>query len=572
VGERGALTLGKAIETIQVPATVQVILAARIDRLAPEDKQLLQAAAVIGKDVPFALLTYTCELGEEALRASLARLQAAEFVYEAALFPDLEYTFKHALTHEVAYGGLLGERKRELHARVVEAIETVHAERIGEHAERLAHHAVRGNLTDKAVEYLNEAGTKALMRSGYREAVSYFEEALRVAEGLPNGGATVSQRMKLRAGLGLALMNVKGPHSPEVRSFYAESVRLCDRAENAQERFQLLFGLWNCHLFGSDLESANQTASELLATASDKDDYQRLEAHHSMWTTKINLAQSADSLPHLDRAKELIGKADRSKWRTYAYHDPLVCSQSMGAIAQWSLGHFDQARRLATQGLETAQQVDHPMTRIVAAMAATTVCYQCGEFEAARQHAATQFKIATDLAISPWRERASVTLARLIVDEGRHDEALRILEGSLPVAGAAYWMMSGSIALALGAEIYVRAGQPVRAVELLRSFTAGQLAGLLCGPELHRLYGEVLLACSPDSAAEAESRFRLAIALGKEHQIKAFELRAALSLARLLAPRDRSEARDALAVVDWFTEGSDVADLRNARALRHDLG
>ncbi len=572
LGERGAHTLGKAIETIQVPATVQVILAARIDRLAPEDKHLLQAAAVIGKDVPFALLKHTSDLAEETLRASLARLQAAEFVYEAALFPDLEYTFKHALTHEVAYGGLLSERKRQLHAKVVGAVETLYEGRITEHAERLAHHAVRGGLADKAVEYLNEGGTKALMRSGYREAKSYFEDALRMAEGLPSNGNTVSQRVRLRTGLGLALMNIKGPHSPEVLNFYSESLRLCEHSENGQERFQLLFGIWNCHLFGSNLDSAHKTASELLETASDKDDYQRLEAHHSMWTTKINFGQSSDAIFHLDRAKDLSINANRSKWRTYGYHDPLVCSQSMGAIARWSLGYFDQARRSAREGVETAEQVGHPMTYIVASMAAATVCYHCGEFEAARRHATAQLKVATDLAISPWRERSAVTLARLMVDEHRHDEALRILDANLPVAGAARWMMSGSLALGMGAEIYTLAGQPERGLELLCRFSSDQLAGLLCGPELHRLYAEVLLVRSPAAIDEAAARLRTAVALAQRHQTKAFELRAALSLARLLAPRDRIAAHEALAVVDWFTEGADVADLRNARALRNELG
>jgi predicted ATPase len=168
IGERGAYRLVQDARTIQVPATVQAILAARIDRLAPEDKRLLQAAAVIGKDLPFAFLLAIAELGEEDLRRGLARLQAAEFLYEAHLFPDLEYTFKHALTHEVAYGGLLQERRRDLHARIVDAIETLHGDRLGEQIERLAHHALRGELREKAVHYLRQAGNKAAARSAPR--------------------------------------------------------------------------------------------------------------------------------------------------------------------------------------------------------------------------------------------------------------------------------------------------------------------------------------------------------------------------------------------------------------------
>jgi len=159
VGERGAYRLGKDPGAIQIPATVQAILAARIDRLPADDKRLLQIASVIGKDLPWTLLLETAEHAEDDLRSGLARLQAAEFVYEAKLFPDLEYTFKHALTHEVAYGSLLHDRRRALHGQIVGAIERVYADRLSEHADRLAHHAFRGEMWEKALGYLREMGS-----------------------------------------------------------------------------------------------------------------------------------------------------------------------------------------------------------------------------------------------------------------------------------------------------------------------------------------------------------------------------------------------------------------------------
>ena len=177
-GERGNYHLEKKVESTQVPATVQAVLAARIDRLPLEEKQLLQSAAVIGKDVPFSLLQAITELSDEELRRGLTHLQAAEFLYETSLFPDLEYTFKHALTHEVAYGSLLHERQRALHARIVEAIETLYPDRLIEQVERLAHHAFRGELWGKAVTYLRQAGGKAGCPLGAPRSGSYFEQAL----------------------------------------------------------------------------------------------------------------------------------------------------------------------------------------------------------------------------------------------------------------------------------------------------------------------------------------------------------------------------------------------------------
>src|SRR5262249_6301421 len=142
VGERGAYRLMRPVSTLEAPGSVKVLLAARIDRLAPAEKGVLQAASVIGTDVPFAWLHAIAGLPEDELRSHLTQLQTMEFLYETCLFPDIEYTFKHALTHEVTYGGLLHGRRRELHARIVDTIETLHRDRIGEYVDRLAHHAL----------------------------------------------------------------------------------------------------------------------------------------------------------------------------------------------------------------------------------------------------------------------------------------------------------------------------------------------------------------------------------------------------------------------------------------------
>ena len=205
-GERGAYRLTRPVEALQVPATVQTILAARIDRLPPEEKRLLQAASVIGKDVPYALLAAIAEQPEEALRRGLAHLQEAEFLYETQLFPDLEYTFKHALTHDVAYAGLLGERRRDLHAAVAAAIERLHADRLVEHVERLAHHARQGEVWDKAVRYLRQAGTKVFLRSANREAATCFEQALDALRRLPEHPDAIAESLDIRFDLRNALL------------------------------------------------------------------------------------------------------------------------------------------------------------------------------------------------------------------------------------------------------------------------------------------------------------------------------------------------------------------------------
>ena len=205
VGERGAYRLARPLEGLQVPATVQAVLAARIDRLPPEEKRLLQTAAVIGTEVPWPLLQAIADAPDEALHRGLAHVQAAEFLYETSLFPERAYTFKHALTHEVAYGGLLRERQRLLHGRIVAAIEQREADRLADHVERLAHHALRGEVWDKAVAYCRQAGDKALARSASREAVTCFEQALVALAHLPERRERDEQAIDIRFGLRHAL-------------------------------------------------------------------------------------------------------------------------------------------------------------------------------------------------------------------------------------------------------------------------------------------------------------------------------------------------------------------------------
>ena len=205
VGERGAYRLGSALQAIQVPPTVQAILAARIDRLPPDEKALLQTASVIGTDVPLVLLQTISNRPEPDLRRGLAHLKSAEFVYETVSSPDPGYTFKHALTHDVAYGSLLQDRRRQLHVRVVEAIERLYPDRLAEQAEWLAYHAVRGESWEKAVAYLQQAGAKAMARSAHREAVTCFDQALAALAHLPETRARVEHGIDLRFELRYAL-------------------------------------------------------------------------------------------------------------------------------------------------------------------------------------------------------------------------------------------------------------------------------------------------------------------------------------------------------------------------------
>jgi tetratricopeptide (TPR) repeat protein len=204
-GKRGAYHLAQALPPMQIPANVQTVLGARIDRLPPTERHLLHMAAVIGTEVPVPLLQAIAELPEAAVHNGLRQLQAAEFLYETRLFPEHAYTFKHALTHEAAYGSLLQERRRVLHARIVEVVETLYPDHLVEQVERLAYHALRGVVWEKALAYYRQAGDKAMIRSAYRETVACFEQALTALRHLPEQRHTQEQAIDLCDDLSSAL-------------------------------------------------------------------------------------------------------------------------------------------------------------------------------------------------------------------------------------------------------------------------------------------------------------------------------------------------------------------------------
>ena len=234
-GGRGNYRLVAPITTIALPVTVQSVLAARIDRLGPEDKRLLQSASVIGKDFALGLLGEIADADVDTVQRGLANLQAAEFIYETRLFPDREYTFKHALTHDVAYGGLLAERRQLLHANIVEAIERLHADRLTEHVDRLAYHATRGALWEKAHTFGVQAGRRAAAQSANRAVLEAFQGALAALEYLPETPRTIAENIDLRFELRDAhfVLSEMAPILPHLEKAQALAERIGDRERMA---------------------------------------------------------------------------------------------------------------------------------------------------------------------------------------------------------------------------------------------------------------------------------------------------------------------------------------------------
>ena len=427
-GERGRYRLTQPVQAVQIPPTVQAMLAARIDRLPPEDKRLLQVASVVGKDVPLVLLQAIAELPEEALRRGLDRLQAAEFLDETGLFPDLEYSFKHALTHEVTYGGLLQERRRELHARVVDAIERAHPDRLGEQIERLAHHALRGELRDKAVHYLRQAGAKAAARSALQDALVWLEQALGVLEALPESQSTLEQAFEIRLDL-RPVLNLLGEIRPALERLRQAEI-LAERLNDDRRRGYVCALMTTVHSLLGELDEALVTGTRALEIAG------RLGDLRLRIPTTTYLEQAHYYRGEYERVVELAtdNLAALPADRVYEYFGltapPSVYDRYWLVMSLAQLGRFAEAAEQEAAALRLAEPTHHAYTVAQAHLAEATLRLLKGDWANARspiEHGVAAIRTGNVVVLLPW---AVAPLAWVHAQLGEASEALdRLKEG-----------------------------------------------------------------------------------------------------------------------------------------------
>src|SRR5262245_7718066 len=327
----------RSLAILQLPPTVQGVLAARIDRLPAEEKALLQTLAVLGKEFAWSLLTAVADQPDEALQRLLAHLQAEELIYEQPAFPESAYTFKHALTQEVAYNAVLLERRRVVHERAAQAIEGLFAERLSEHYNELAHHYSRsGNIT-KAVDYLHCAGQQAVERSAYAEAVSHLTTALDLLTTLPETNERSRQELGVQMTLGTALRATRGGGAPEVERLYTRARALCEQVGEPPQRFRVLWGLWEVYFQRSEYQTMRALGGRLPSLAQRLEDPDLLlEAHHGLWATLFFGGELAAVQPQLEQGMRLYDlRRHRDHAALYSGHDPGVCCRMTAAQSLW---------------------------------------------------------------------------------------------------------------------------------------------------------------------------------------------------------------------------------------------
>ncbi|MBI4590619.1 MAG: AAA family ATPase [Candidatus Rokubacteria bacterium] len=529
VGERGAYRLAKALPSIQVPATVQAVLAARIDRLLPQEKTLLQTAAVIGKDVPFALLQAIAELAEGDLRRGLAHLQAVEFLYESSLFPDLEYTFKHALTHEVAYGSLLQQRRHALHAQIMEAIERLYPDRLAEQVDRLAHHALRGEVWGKALTYFRQAGAKAASRSAYREAVTCFEQALIALRRLPETRSTIEQDIDLR----LDLRNAYLPLGELERIF--EHLSTAEALASALDD-QLRLGKVLGYLSTNFLAAANNVRA--------------IDAGERALSIAVALGDSAQQIEMWQRLAfvyHLLGDYSRAidlgrRVLDSVVHDPhgvrfgpMLTSVISRIWLGWSLaerGDFADAIALTQEAGQIADQADY-FSQAFACWVLGLVHFSRGDVHRAIPPLERGLQLCQVAQVSLLFPLTTSWLGSAYALSGRMAEGQPLLEQAVEqAANFRGWQSQVIINLGQGSLLAGRVEDAMRLAESALELTRERKER---GSEARalRLLGEIASHQDPREVEKADTHYREALALGDELGMRPLMAHCHLGLGKL---------------------------------------
>jgi class 3 adenylate cyclase/predicted ATPase len=580
-GNRGSHRLEKRPTALHISPTVQGVLAARIDRLAPDEKALLQQLAVIGREFPLGLLQHVVSQPQEALSRLLSVLQDKEFLYEQPAFPEVEYLFKHALTQEVAYNSVLLERRRVLHERTAQAIEALYRLRLDDHYSDLAYHYSRSGNPRKAVEYLQLAGQQAVQRSANAEAVTHLTTALELLKTLPDTAERNRQELTVHVTLGGTLMADRGYAAPEVESVYAQARALCQRVGETPQLFPILRGLFGFYLNRGHLQTARELAEQLLSLAQQEQDPAfLLEAHYTRGMTSFLCGEFGAVRQDTAHCLTLYTAQPSRPLTLRSSEHPVTSSLSFMALTLWSLGYPDQARKKSREMLSLAQELSHPFSLAWALVSAAWLQAYCRERQSTLMQAEAGMTLSAEQGFPYWLTVGTVFRGWALTEAGLEAEGIaQICEGITAYRTTGGELLSGFL-LGLLAEAYGKTGQIEEGLSVVAEALAvvHNTGARFYEAELYRLKGQLLLQSKAHKLGkkaeeQGEECFHRAIEIARQQQAKSLELRATTSLARLWQQQGKQrEAHQLLSeICGWFTEGFDTKDLQEAKALLDEL-
>lgn len=568
VKRNGSYSLVVSPGKLSVPETVQGVLAARMDRLDGETKNTLQVASVIGHEFDIPVLEKVLEVKGNKLKGQLDILTGTGFIQSPSQ-KGTAYTFKHALTRDVAYETLLKASRRKLHRQVGDSTKEVLHRIIETQPEILAYHYTEAELLDQAIPYWQLGGEKAIQRSANVEAIAHLSKGIELLRALPDTSERAQTELALQLALGVPLIATKGYAAVESREVYARARELCLQVGQTRQLFPALRGLWAFYNMRSDMIHAREVGEQFLTLAQREGNPAfLLEAHRAMGITLFGLAELIPAREHLERGIALFDPQKHHS-HTYLYGaDPGVAYSSQLAWLLWLLGYPDQALDRMQQALARAREFAHPFS-LAAALAIAAIVHQLRrEVRAAREQAEAAIALSTSRGFPFLLGWAVIIRGWTSVEQGKADEGIAEMRRGLANYQATGAEFLRTDYLALLAEAYGKRGQVDEGLNVLaEALDAATGTGeRRWQAELFRLKGELILRRDED---EAEACLVQAIEVARSQRAKSLELRASKSLSRLwLRQGKREEARRLLEeIYGWFTEGFATADLQEAQAL-----
>ena len=557
-----------------VPATLQASLMARLDRLGAAARELAQTGAAIGRTFAFSMAAAVTGRGDEATRDALDQLVAAGLLFQHGFPPAAEYEFKHALVQDTAYGTLLRKPRQELHRRIAAEMVRQTPDIVERSPELLAHHLAEAHEIDEAARYFLEAGRRASSRSANVEASAHLTRGLALLRETTATPARERDELALQLALGPVLLTNQGYGAPEAKKAYQRADQLAQKLEDDRARFAATWGLWLTAQGPSGQDTDNQLLhlGRLIEIARGLEDPDlTLQAHHSAWATRMWGGDLVRTRVHI-REGLAIYDPDRHRHHalTYGGHDPGVCGKGQDALALWALGYPDEARQSARDSIALGERLAHVPSVLHALWFAGLLYFLRRDLDEAAACGDRLTTLGKARGFAQYEALGGAFRSWAAAQRASDGDARAEMRAHL-----AQWRTAGrlhsDVVTAGLAEAELQAGDNEGAASALAE--AEKASHGWWRAEILRLRGELRRA-SPAEPGGAEDYYREAVVAAKSQQAKSLELRAATSLARLLADQGRSaEAREALApIYRWFSEGFDTADLKKAKGLLETLG
>jgi predicted ATPase len=560
---------------LAIPSTLQDSLMARLDRLAAV-KEVTQVGATLGRTFSYEVLRAVTSQDEPTLQHELRRLVEAELLFQRGIPPQATYTFKHALVQEAAYETLLKSTRQQYHQRIARVLVERFPDIAETRPEFIAHHFTEAGIGNEAVGFWQRAASRAFQRSAPTEAMAHCTKGLQVIPSLAEGPERTLHELGLQITLGLAWQHTRGWSSPENERAFARAHELCREIGETPHLVPALVGLTAFHIVRGELRAARELAERLEVLGQRTSDTNVLvEAHLQGGITSLYHGDLVRAQRHLTEGRGIYDPSQHERL-TFVYgSNVLVSTLSFLSVVRWTLGYPDQAHDASQEMLTLARQVAHPFSSAWALTIAAWHRLQWKEWHAAQEQAEAAIALSAEQKFPFWSAVASAYRAFALVNQGQWEEPLRMYLQAM----AAYRAMGAELRVttlcSFLADAYRQMG---RAEDGLQMVTEGfRVANKndehIVEAELHRLRGELLLIQDAPDELQASECFRQALALSHQQQARSLELRAAMSLARLLWKQGRTaEARATVqSVYNWFAEGFDTADLMDATALLDEM-